>query len=725
MLPQVFQRYTFFVVLLLVMVWAWFIQANTYMNLDTGWFLEATERMLAGGNYTNDFFENNPPWILYLTIPPVIFAKTFSVSLVLAMRIYVFSFAITSLGISYYFLLKIFIKSDLYLARLITVVLAFLFLVLPTFEFGQRENLFFIFSMPYLLMMEYRLQGRDVNLYLAIGVGLLAGLVFILKPYFLMTLLLVELYYLVQKKSLKAMIRPEIMSIMVLLIAYSIIIVLYHRDYLAVVLPIAARYCYFGVRNAWVNLFFSQFCMVCYFSVLFCLVSYNINRFRSLTILFLLALLGFLFSYAVQQEDVYYRLIPAYAMSLLLFMLAFASYISTPIKLNNAYLWIFYFALVLMIYLKRTTYLLDYYPLFYPLLSFIFVTAVFLMVLYLLPSCVKLTAEFYKRFLMTFFLMGGLIYGLFCYLDLTELPALVVNFLAIIVYGCLIPSDYKHKKYYIAFIFVGCAIALLPFFQIFYMVEITKNNKKDYERLVNDINVNIPQESYYFFATDIPYFMEQKANNVSRFSFFWFLPGLVKQSYHLNNKESYELYNKDKKFFVDIVAKDLMIKKPKWVFVDNLTKKSYLFWRTTDSTIVIPFNYLTYFGDNKNFNEVWKNYRYFKNLIGYHYTRLNPYQYQLHLNYKHVPEESAVEFQSLYLYLNHKDHLEMAFRDKDKHLKRMEVSLNDNQLRGIKHVLETPGMNLERRDRTNFFRWVLNQSIAYELYNYDVYQRRT
>lgn len=723
MLSPTFQRYVFLSVLFLIVVWAWVIQANTYMNVDVGWFLEASQRMLEGGNYTNDFFENNPPWILYLTIPPVLFSKIFAVTPALAMNLYAFLFAIISLGISYHFLLKNFAKAELYLARFLLIVLAFSFLVLPSYEFNQREHLFFILSMPYLLMMAERLQNRNVNFYLASAVGLLSGIVFILKPYFLMTLFLVELYYLVRKKNIKAMIRPETMVILALLITYLVIIDLYHRDYLTTVLPLAVRYCYYAARGPLILLFFNQYCIACYFFISFSLVSFKFNRFRSLTVILLLAWLGFFFSYLVQQEDVYYRLIPAYGMSLCIFVLAFASYLSTPIRHSHVYTWTIYLTLFIFIYLKRTTYLFDYFPLFYPLSSFFFVTAIFIVVIYFLQTTVKLTFEFYKRFLILFFLMGSFIYGLTYYTGLPELAAFAIDLIAIVMYGCLIPSDDKNKKYYILFICVGCVVVLLPFIQFLTLLKITKESKDNYVTLVNYMNDHIPQKSYYFLTTDIPHMMEPNAHNTSRFSFFWMLPGLVKQSYHLKGKESYEQNNKDKKFFVDMVAEDLITKKPGWVFVDNLTKKSYLTWRTSHTITPISFNFLTYFNNNQKFKNAWQHYRYLTTIKDDSSMSLNPYEYILQLSYKHVPEASAYKIGYLYLYLNNKNHVEMAFRDQNTNIRRMEVSLDENQLRGIQHVLETPGEQLGRRDKMVFFKWILKQSIAEEVYNYDIYQR--
>ncbi len=657
------QRFLCWTMLLGIAISAWFIQANAYINIDTGWFLEATQRMLAGGTYKNDFFENNPPWILYLTIPPVLFAKVFALNLALSMQIYVFSFAIISLGLCGYFFQKIFVKSDQYIAKFLLVVLAFLFFHAASTDFGQREHLFFMLSIPYLLLMEQRLQNCEVNVYLALWVGLLAGLVFLLKPYFLMMLFLIELYYLIRKKNLYAWIRPETLMIMGLLVIYAFIIVLYHRDYLEIVLPVAVRYGYFGTRNPWVIFFWGQLCIACYFLALFTILTFKVNRYKQLTILFLLAFVGYFFSYIVQQEHVYYRILPAYAMSLLLFMLAFACYVSNPLK--RQYVWAVYLALMLFVYLKRTTYLFDFYPLFHPFFTLCFIIAMFAMVFYLRPASAKST---------------------------------------------------------LILVFVGGMMLLLPLMQFLQMQKTLKEEKNNYESLVNYMNVHMRHQTYYFLATDIHHITEQDASYVSRFSFFWYLPGLIKQSYRPMDKQTYDQYYKDKQFFIDMIAEDLTVKKPQWVFLDVSTRKIYLFWRTPDTITPIPFDYLTYFNDNKTFIDIWKNYHYVTSVSGSKYKPLNPYQYQLQLSYQHVPEEKDIPFRSLYLYLNKQNQVEMAFKDDYKKLRRMVVFIDEKALRGIKYTLATQGRKLERQDKMIFFTWVLKQSAAYELYTYDIYR---
>src|SRR3990167_10746289 len=69
---------------------AWMIQAHLLLNWDVSWLMLETGRLLRGGKYVTDFFEINPPLILYLYIPPVILNKIFSINIILALRLYIF-----------------------------------------------------------------------------------------------------------------------------------------------------------------------------------------------------------------------------------------------------------------------------------------------------------------------------------------------------------------------------------------------------------------------------------------------------------------------------------------------------------------------------------------------------------------------------------------------------------------------------------------------------------
>lgn len=171
--------------ILSVVISAWNIQSDLLLNLDVSWFLEAAKRLLGGGTYSKDFFENNPPWIIYFSILPVLLGKLFSIKTTLSMKLFVFTLSFISLGFSNYFLKNIFCGERLFFIRfLLIVVLATLFLIVPMRDFGQREHLLFILTMPYFLMMAQHLEGKPVPFFIAIIVGLLAGCVFFVKAVF-------------------------------------------------------------------------------------------------------------------------------------------------------------------------------------------------------------------------------------------------------------------------------------------------------------------------------------------------------------------------------------------------------------------------------------------------------------------------------------------------------------------------------------------------------------
>jgi hypothetical protein len=72
--------------------------------------------------------------------------------------------------------------------RLLLASLAFVLIATlsPGFSFGQREHACVLFAMPYLAAAVMRLQGgQSLPKPLAIAVGLLAGIGFAIKPYFL------------------------------------------------------------------------------------------------------------------------------------------------------------------------------------------------------------------------------------------------------------------------------------------------------------------------------------------------------------------------------------------------------------------------------------------------------------------------------------------------------------------------------------------------------------
>ena len=298
------------------------IQATLLLNWDVSWLLHATRRLLAGGTYAMNFPDLNPPLIMYLYIPPVLLNKLTHLNIISSLRLYIFFLSTLSLYSCHILTHKIF-SSDI-LSKIVVLTLAVLFLVFPFYEFGQREHIMLIFTMPYLLLAACRLQGSNVRVSHAILIGIGAGLGFGLKPHFLVTFALVELYYIYCQKNLFAWLRTETLTAITIIGIYTVSIFIFQKDYLSILVPIAIRNYYSGFNTEWTLLLFYPVVIFCEFVMVFFFMQYHQNPYKKLSTILFLALIGYLFCYIVQRNLWYYHLIPAFAIAILLFVLQFA-----------------------------------------------------------------------------------------------------------------------------------------------------------------------------------------------------------------------------------------------------------------------------------------------------------------------------------------------------------------------------------------------------------------
>ena len=89
------------------------------------------------------------------------------------------------------------------LVSLLLVAMAITLIIVPFFWFGEREHCAVILVIPYLFSTIARLHGVKINRYEGVLYGLFAGIGFLIKPYFIMPLILVEAYYLIKKRKLR------------------------------------------------------------------------------------------------------------------------------------------------------------------------------------------------------------------------------------------------------------------------------------------------------------------------------------------------------------------------------------------------------------------------------------------------------------------------------------------------------------------------------------------
>lgn len=333
---------------------SWAMQSTLLLNWDVSWNLHAAQRLLAGGSYQHDFSDINPPMIFYLNIPPVLLARFLAIDTILAMRIYVFLLATLSLVLCCGLIYEIFSAQSRAVAQQFFLALILAFLMLPVYEFGQREHLMIILIMPYLLAVVYQLQGNKLNFWIAVVIGLLAGLGFAIKPFFLAVLVIVEMYYIYSVRNIVAWIRMETLMIIALLVSYLCAIALFHADYINYIIPLAMRFYYSGVGFPWRELVLHPVAIFCYFVMAVYFFQYQRGSSKILGTLLLLVLSCFLLSYFVQRTTWYYHIVPAFSLAILLWVLIISS-LASKLRLTR----------VEMVFMLLAASLAFFFPIFY------------------------------------------------------------------------------------------------------------------------------------------------------------------------------------------------------------------------------------------------------------------------------------------------------------------------------------------------------------------------
>lgn len=311
----------YLVSLLSIYILAWILQTNLFLNWDVSQLLQVTRFMMDGGRYGIDYLTPNPPMILYLSVIPLLASQLFSISIVLTFQLYVFVLATISLCFCSVLIKKIVDPADGFIAYIFLMSLALAFLIVPAYNFGQRDHLLVIFSMPYFLVVVSRLQGRDVGVGLAVVVGLFASLGFSLKPHFLITLFLIEAYYTFCKKNLLASVRPETVSLFSVIAVYSITTWIFYPEFFQLIVPFIAKYYIDSLSVPWIDLMLSQSTIFSLLVILIYLLTLKNEAYHTLTSVLCVVLASFMLTYILQRSSLIYHEVPQLSLSIIMVVL--------------------------------------------------------------------------------------------------------------------------------------------------------------------------------------------------------------------------------------------------------------------------------------------------------------------------------------------------------------------------------------------------------------------
>lgn len=186
---------------------------------DQAAYLEMAELITAGKLPYIDFFEWNPPLIMYLNLIPIWLAKVAHIPAIEMFNYSVISLCAFSAFMSLHIASKYMNKQQFFVILPLLFAAAF-FNQNQTINIGEREHLFVICYLPFFILRGLTWQGQQISKFDAVISGLIAGFGMALKPQFAASAALVELCFYCQFKTIKTFARPEILMVLLVFVLY-------------------------------------------------------------------------------------------------------------------------------------------------------------------------------------------------------------------------------------------------------------------------------------------------------------------------------------------------------------------------------------------------------------------------------------------------------------------------------------------------------------------------
>lgn len=210
------------------------------INTDFGWLLTCLDRFMAGGTYTKDFYETNPPlsFLIYLPAYPLYRTVINDPALVIVLNFALYM-SLTA------FLLWRFMKLYGYETPLIAGAFSS-FLFVNTWllgsSFGQKDQLVMLFMMPYVMLQAGIIKNLTIPKNLLLPTSLLGALAVCIKPhYVIVPLLFIGVRLFLERSPIKLLKSIDIIVFAITGLAYLVILRLFFPDFIETILPQAAE----------------------------------------------------------------------------------------------------------------------------------------------------------------------------------------------------------------------------------------------------------------------------------------------------------------------------------------------------------------------------------------------------------------------------------------------------------------------------------------------------
>jgi hypothetical protein len=219
------------------------------VNHDAAWILEGAARLLAGGRFGVDVIDVNPPLAWWVALAPAAVARVTEWPVAVTAAVFVGLLGAGALATAIRLLPR---ERAWRQGRAgLALVGIYLLLIMPGYDFGQREHLMAILGLPYILL---RGAERPPPAAAAFAIGLAGGLGFCLKPYFLLVPLGIEAWRWLRTRKAASCIAPETIAMALFGTGYAAAVVQFAPAYLHDVVP-AALAGYWAYDNPFIPVF--------------------------------------------------------------------------------------------------------------------------------------------------------------------------------------------------------------------------------------------------------------------------------------------------------------------------------------------------------------------------------------------------------------------------------------------------------------------------------------
>jgi len=209
------------------------LQSGVHLNHDVSYFVHFARWLLQGRVLGDDLLDMNLPmaWVLFAPSAALVELKLLDEPSAVRLVFWVYFLLSTSL---LFIVLSNIERRDHAAAIGWKTGFILIATLAPGFSFGQREHACVILTMPYVAAAVVRLQGtQSLTRPIAVCVGVLAGIGFALKPYFLAVPVILEMLLLVRLGWRSLLARGESLALGVTVLVYVVTIGALIPDYLA------------------------------------------------------------------------------------------------------------------------------------------------------------------------------------------------------------------------------------------------------------------------------------------------------------------------------------------------------------------------------------------------------------------------------------------------------------------------------------------------------------